>query len=90
MSHPLHRARFWLNHRWAPPHMSDYLDHELRSGPRRRLDRHVAECEECRRLLGGLRELLRVLHGLPTPSGVDAARIAASVWLRSQEPGSST
>jgi len=67
--------------------MSVYLDEELRSGRRRRLERHVAECEECRRLLASLREMLRVLHGLETPSGVNAARIAASVRLRIQEPG---
>ena len=87
MSHPLDRARFRLDHRWAPPHISDYVDEELRSGRRRRLERHVAECEECRRLLASLREMLRVLHGLRTPSGVDAARIVASVRLRIQEPG---
>jgi anti-sigma factor RsiW len=69
--------------------MSDYLDEEPSPRPRRRLERHVAECENCRRLLAGLREMLRVLHGLPTPSGADAARMAASVRLRIQEPGSS-
>jgi len=86
----LERARFVLDHRWAPPHMSAYLDEELNSRPRRRVERHVGECEECRRLLAGLRELIRVLHGLPTPSGADAGRIAASVRLLIQEPGSST
>jgi hypothetical protein len=51
------------------------------------MERHVRECEECRHLLAGLREMLRVLHGLPTPSGVEAERIAASVRLRINEPG---
>lgn len=69
--------------------MSDYLDEELGSRPRRRLERHVGECQECRRLLAGLRELIRVLHGLAPPSGVDAGQLAASVRLRIQEPGSS-
>jgi anti-sigma factor RsiW len=88
MSNPLHRVRFRLDHRWAPPHMSDYLDDELGSGNRRRMERHVGECEECRRLLAGLGEMLRVLGGLATPGGGDAVRIAASVRLRIQELGS--
>jgi anti-sigma factor RsiW len=83
MSDVLHRARFRVDHHWAPTRMSDYLDAELSSGRRRRMERHVGECEECRRLLAGLRATLEVLHGLRAPSGgVDAARIAASVRLR--------
>jgi anti-sigma factor RsiW len=69
--------------------MSDYLDVELSSAHSRRLDRHVGECEECRRLLAGLRAMLGVLHGLGATSGdVDVARMAASVRLRlgSQDP----
>lgn len=69
--------------------MSAYLDEELSSGARRRMERHVAECEECRRLLGGLREMLTVLHALRTPSDADSKRITASVRLRIQEPGRS-
>jgi anti-sigma factor RsiW len=90
MNSLLDRARLRLDHRWAPPHMSDYLDEELSSGPRQRMERHVSECEECRRLLAGLREVIGALHGLPTPSGMDASQIAASVRLQIQEPGSST
>jgi len=70
--------------------MSAYLDEELRSGPRRRMERHVAECEECRRLLGGLRKLLRALQVLPTPGGADVGRIAASVRRQIQELESSS
>lgn len=63
--------------------MSDYLDAELSSGRRRRMERHVGECHQCRRLLAGLRALLGALHGLRAPSGdVDAARMAESVRLR--------
>ena len=90
MNSLLNRGRFRLDHRWAPPHMSEYLDEELNSRPQQRMERHVSECEECRRLLAGLREMIRVLHGLPTPSGADAGRIAASVRLQIQEPGAST
>ena len=90
MSSLLRRAHFRLDHGWAPPHMSDYLDEELSSGPQRRMERHVSECEECRRLLSGLREMISVLHGLPTRTGMDAGRIAASVRLQIEEPGSYT
>ena len=67
--------------------MSDYLDAELSSARRRRMEHHVGECEECRRLLGGLGAMLGVLHRVPAPSGdAHAARIAASVRLRLGEP----
>jgi anti-sigma factor RsiW len=69
--------------------MSDYLDDELSSGKRRRMERHVGECEECRRLLTGLRKMLSALGGLAMPSGGDVRRIAASVQVRIQEPGGS-
>jgi anti-sigma factor RsiW len=70
--------------------MSEYLDEELNAGPRQRMERHVGECAECRRLLAGLREMIRMLHGLPVPSGSDAGRIAASVRLQIEVPGGST
>ena len=86
MSDVLHRARFRLDHRWAPEHMSGYLDGELASSALERLERHVSECEECRRLLAGLRGMLDALHRLPAPSGGrDAVQIAASVRLRLRE-----
>jgi anti-sigma factor RsiW len=87
MSNILHRARFRLDHRWAPAHMSDYLDAELSAKSRERIEHHVAECQECRRVLAGLRALLGTLQGLPLPGDdVDAARMAASVRLRLDEP----
>ena len=63
--------------------MSDYLDAEMSSGRRRRMERHVGECHECRRLLAGLRAMLGVLHRLRAPSGgVDTVRMAALVRRR--------
>jgi anti-sigma factor RsiW len=67
--------------------MSDYLDAELTALRRRRLERHVGECQECRRVLTGLRALLGTLRRLPTPAGeADTARIVASVRSRLGEP----
>jgi anti-sigma factor RsiW len=83
MSHPYHRVRFRLDHRWAPAHMSDYLDAELSSARGQRMERHVRECDECRRVLAGLRATLRALRAVRASSGrVDPARMAASVRLR--------
>jgi anti-sigma factor RsiW len=72
--------------------MSAFVDGELQSAGRRRLERHVGECHECRLLLAGLRAMLNGLHGLhglAAPSGhIDAEQLAATVRLRLREPRS--
>jgi len=69
--------------------MSAYVDGELSERGRTRIERHLGECAECRRLLAGLRLVLDALHCLPTPTGeADAVRLAASVRLRLNEPPS--
>jgi anti-sigma factor RsiW len=85
-----YRAHFSWDHRWTPRHMSAYVDGELVSRERRRLERHVGECEECRRMLANLRDVLKALPGLPAPSrNRDANQIAESVRLRLREPPAS-
>jgi anti-sigma factor RsiW len=80
-------ARFRRDHRWAPDHMSDYLDGELAASGRDRMQRHLGECQQCRRLLAGLRQVLDGLHRLSTASDrADALRIATSVRLKLNEP----
>ena len=87
MSNLLERARFRRDHRWAPAQMSDYLDEELSPSGRIRVERHVKECEECRRLLAGLSGMLTALRRLPAPGGgPDAAQIAVAVRTRLTEP----
>jgi anti-sigma factor RsiW len=82
-----YRARFSWDHRWTAGHMSGYVDGELRSRERLRLERHVGECQECRRMLTGLRDMLDALHRLPPPSQHrEANQIARSVRLRLREP----
>jgi anti-sigma factor RsiW len=66
--------------------MSAYLDGELPSSRRARMERHTKECRECHRLLASLRRMLGALHRVPPPAGADAAQVAASVRLRLQEP----
>ena len=87
MSKLLHRARFKRDHRWAPDHMSAYLDDELASRLRARLERHTGECAECRGVLHSLRRMLGRLHGLPSASAKrEAPDIAAAVRARLHEP----
>ena len=67
--------------------MSDYLDGELAPAARTRMERHLGQCAECRRLLAGLRRTVDGLRRLsaPTPRR-DALQIAASVRARLNEP----
>ncbi|MGH2886757.1 MAG: anti-sigma factor family protein [Solirubrobacteraceae bacterium] len=78
---------FARDHQWAPDRMSDYLDGELATGEQGRMEHHLGECHECRRLLAGLRAVVDRLHRLPAlAGGVDAVQIAASVRVRLTEP----
>ena len=81
-------TRFARDHRWTPRHLSAYLDGDLAVRARARLDRHVAECPECRGALHSLHRMLVRLERQPAPDGqpepralADAvrARIAAEV-----------
>jgi anti-sigma factor RsiW len=87
MSSPSDRERFELDHRWAPEQMSPLLDGELAVAARERLARHLSECDECRRVLAGLRALLGALGGLAGSRGeADSIKIARAVRARLQEP----
>ncbi len=61
MKRVLERLRFRRDHRWVPPRASDYLDGELRSRERTRVERHLDKCPECRELLRGLQAILSAL-----------------------------
>jgi predicted anti-sigma-YlaC factor YlaD len=63
--------------------MSDYLDEELAARGRRRLERHVQDCAECRGVLRGLQRMLGKLHDMAAPAGRPAPRdLAARVRER--------
>ena len=83
-------SNFARDHQWAPERMSDYLDGDLATSERGRMERHLGECEDCRRLLAGLRAVVDGLHRLPALGrGADALQIAASVRVRlTERPGS--
>lgn len=65
--------------------MSAYLDDELASRLRARMERHALDCPECRGVLETLRHLLRGLQRLPAPEGA-GPEIAAAVRRRLREP----
>ncbi|HEY2200888.1 MAG TPA: zf-HC2 domain-containing protein [Solirubrobacteraceae bacterium] len=87
MSPLWHELRFRRDHRWTPPHISAYLDLDLSAGARARLERHTAQCAECRSILEDLRHMLARLHSAPAPEPVaDVAAIAGAVSRRLHEP----
>jgi anti-sigma factor RsiW len=86
MSSVWHELRFRRDHRWTPPHMSDYLDSDLSARARERLARHTAECPECRGVLADLRKMLDLLQSAPAPEPVaDVPAIAGAVLRRLHE-----
>lgn len=82
----LSRPRFWRDHRWAPGHMSEYLDGDLPGSGRERMQRHVGECRDCRTVLGELTLMIERLGRLPSPGGGAAVRITTAVRVRLREP----
>jgi anti-sigma factor RsiW len=74
MKRVLVRVRFLRDHRWVPPHASEYLDAELSSDERRRLESHLADCPECRELLHSLRALIGALATIRDDEGRLVAR----------------
>jgi anti-sigma factor RsiW len=67
-------VRFAIDHRWAPRQMSDYLDGELATGARARMERHTAVCQPCRDLLDGLERMVDLLRTRPP------VRAPAGLW----------
>lgn len=82
----LARPRFWRDHRWAPDHMSEYLDGDLGSSGSERMERHVGDCRDCRTVLGELRLVIERLGRLPSPEGGGGVRITTAVRVRLREP----
>jgi anti-sigma factor RsiW len=78
----LGRVRFRRDHRWAPAHMSEFVDGELAARPFARLQRHIQECPECLRVLHSLERMLGLLHAVPVASSGKASDIAAVVRQR--------
>jgi anti-sigma factor RsiW len=87
MSEIFDRDRFDRDHRWAPGKMSAYLDRELTAGTLARMERHLGECAECRKLLASLKRMIERLATLAAPRGApDPSEIAAAVRARLDQP----
>jgi len=90
MSDLVQRVRFRRDHRWVPGHMSAYLDDEMPLPRRRRLERHTAQCPECRAVLLGLRHMLTLMGrahaAVPAGSGAQlATTVRARIRAAAQE-----
>jgi anti-sigma factor RsiW len=82
-----HKLRFMRDHRWTPPQMSAYLDSDLPTRARARLERHTAECPECRGVLGDLRRMLALMHSALSPEpAAGGPALATAVLRRLHEP----
>ena len=62
--------------------LNAYLDGELKNGKLHQVEKHLAECEECRAELESLKSLSSLLHEVPAPEFTPSERFAAQVSLR--------
>ncbi len=69
------RLRFVRDHRWVPPHASDYLDGDLGPPEMTRVQRHLQECRECRELLRSLQAIVSALGSLRSDHGEPVAEL---------------
>jgi anti-sigma factor RsiW len=75
----LERRRYMREHRWTHAHLSDYLDDDLTTRERQRVEDHVGICPHCRRVL---RTLRRTLESLTQLSAEPRPRVADGVIER--------
>lgn len=60
--------------------LSAHFDGELKQGARRRIDEHLAECQECRKVYQELKETWRLLDELEEP--IVRRELADQLWTR--------
>ncbi len=71
----LHPLRFRRDHRFTRTQASAYLDGELGSEDRGRIESHTHMCPPCARFMAGLR---RMVSALGTLRGTEVARVNVS------------
>jgi hypothetical protein len=69
------------DHSWSQGHLSHYLEGDLNSRARHRLERHAADCPDCSRGLRAMKTLLRLLAGIDRQ---DQLRAPDSIFDRVQ------
>jgi len=62
------------DHQWSQRHLSHYVEGDLSSRARRRLDRHARDCADCGRGLRAMRALVHAVHGLDALAGRGGSR----------------
>jgi hypothetical protein len=72
------------DHEWSQRHLSHYVEGDLSSRARRRLDRHARDCADCGRGLRAMRALVRAVSGLDALAGV---RAPATIFDRVRSAG---
>jgi anti-sigma factor RsiW len=72
------------DHEWSQRHLSHYVEGDLSSRARRRLDRHARDCADCGRGLRAMRALVRAVSGLDALAGV---RAPATIFDRVRSTG---
>ena len=72
-------ARFLVDHRFTRRHLSAYVEHDLGARQRRWVERHLAECPDCDRVL---RSLQGMVHELSRMYRSAPARVVADVCGR--------
>ncbi len=60
------------DHQWSQQHLSHYVDGDLSTLARRRLDRHARNCVDCGRGIRAMRTLVRSLQGIDGLASVSA------------------
>ncbi|HEY6493513.1 MAG TPA: zf-HC2 domain-containing protein [Trebonia sp.] len=60
------------DHAWSQRHLSHYVEGDLSSRARRRLDRHARGCVDCGRGIRAMRALVYTVQGLDGLAGIHA------------------
>jgi hypothetical protein len=60
------------DHQWSQRHLSHYVEGDLSSRARRRLDLHARDCVDCGRGIRAMRALVYTVQGLDGLAGVRA------------------
>jgi Putative zinc-finger len=77
---------FTEDHQWSQRYLSHYVEGDLSSRARRRLDRHALDCVDCGRGILAMRALVHTVHGL---DGLTGARAPATIFDRVRLAGAS-
>ncbi len=73
-----------VDHQWSQQHLSHYVEGDLPSRARRRLERHAWDCVDCGRGIRAMRALVYAVQGL---DGRAVIRAPATIFDRLRPAG---